>query len=174
MSEDDERVTECEMKVSSAKDLREFASKLVEIAVPYCDEYARRVGGELMNRTHRAREAAGFYISKLPHDIHTRDLHKFWQTMKERATSDQREKARLTLNPAVINLPSASQEEETRVFAAYQIASYTITMNADEGLQRGFFSPGTEAIEDLDLAFCLQIMGSRIFGEKGFELMQLR
>jgi hypothetical protein len=163
-------VEECFAKLKSAADVRNWEERFVDVVPHQSEQLARRKGPKLLERTARGRAAAQFYLSLLQSRID--DLVQYWRHLKEVATPEQREQARRSLSPAIPSLPYRNSDEEERAFATYQIAAYVMAMNSKQAQERGFFGPETTVENEIDMAFCYQVMASCIFGEKGSDLIK--
>lgn len=164
------RVPALEGRIKTAAERRAWVDNFVKIVPKKSAAWARRHGPRLLKQTARARAAAKFYLSFLPPRID--DFVAYWNQLKEQATPEQRELARLSLRPATIALHYDTAEEEDQTFAVYQVASYTITLHGEVGVAAGFFRPGTDPEKERDLAHCYQIMASRMYREEGSELIK--
>lgn len=147
----------------------EWEKRIVEEAIPKSHEMAHQAGPELLRRTARAQEAAQFYLACLPEHIDNLEAH--WTSQKREATDEQRAQAKHSLRTSVLSLDARDDNDGDRIFWTYQIAAYAIVLNSEKGLEAGFFAPGTDPHEEHDLAWCFQIMASRIYGEEGWKFM---
>jgi len=132
-------------------------------------ELAESIGKEMLKRTVRARQAAKFYLSRLPEDCG--DLEAFWNAQKERATPEQRAQAKRMLILRLVGMVADTAEDADKSYFAFQIAAYTIVLNSVVGTDQGFFSATSDPNEDMDLCWCFKIMASRIVKERGSEFI---
>ncbi len=158
-----------EMSLRRESRISEWEQRLVEEAIPKSRELARQAGPELLRKTARAQKAASFYLACLPE--HIDNLEAYWTAQRSDATDEQRAQAKYSLRTSVLSLDAKDDDDGDRIFWTYQIAAYAIVLNSEKALRAGFFAAGTDPHEEDDLAWCFQIMASRIYGEEGWQFM---
>lgn len=123
----------------------------------------------LLGRTEHAREAGCFYLATLKLPIE--NLVAFADGQSSVMTKRQRSAATKMLRTGLITLPYSTQPEEDLAIAAYKIAVNVIVASVEAGDDRVPFTADQDPYRDDDLAWCLQIMASRIYGELGWNLL---
>jgi hypothetical protein len=160
-------IDECGMKVRNKADLIRWEESISSIGPVRCRQLAEREGQNVLESSARGRRAAGYYLSFVPRTVG--DLASYWQKLKASASTEQREQAKFSLRMSMLIYESDDQEQMDMAYHAYQVATYLITLHANEGTKRGFFASGTDPDAEQDLAICFQVMASCLIGEPGFE-----
>jgi len=141
--------------------VNEFLSALQHVGAASA-KFAHECGPTVLQRTHQARIAAEFYREFLSFDA--LDLESSYDRLKRSAADDQRGKAKTMLRLGLLSIPHEKTDDEDREFWAYQIAVYTIVLTEWNLEKPNFFAVDADPFQNKDLAWCIQILASHVFG----------
>lgn len=156
------------MRIVSNVDFHRWAEG-ISYHVPRVSAELAKSADALLESTAIARAAAEYYLKgaytpSCHFDAFARGQHSV-MSVKARNQAKQMRKTSLF---ALFNNSDSLQSEDP--IDAYRIAINLIIADAHQPNSTGYFAPDTDPYENRDLAFCLQIMASKIWGEPGWQL----
>ena len=156
-------------KLLSRADVTDWLNWILDKAPATAQQLASAEASSLLARTAVARSAASNYLRAL--ELPIEHMPSYAAGQESVMSKESVAAAKQMFRDGLVTLPRRPNFEEVKSIASYRIALNTIVNNAATNGGTGAFTASTDPYRDYSLAWCLQIMASRIYGEPGWKLL---